>query len=396
LRVVVVCATRVMAALALVAVIGCQPEQRPTPGSVKTIGTPSGTGSVSASGSASVSGPAPAAAAPTAVAESKPAASPGAAVVPSKPDGIYTPTTNREIYQLIASDYQEIVALTNQVNEGKPLPAEEILDIYEHSRLARLGTQMRILRDFAREPARAEEYPEAAQFYASSTFLDDPVIAAINGTGPAAQYSPAQRRQAIQKGVIRIIYHWSRRYMIQARSSLNPGLVDEAWAIYMGKEVDGKYPNSLSGAAVSREGNFNRPGAVDAPLREAMRSAQQAANSKDAAAFATAEQDVYSRYHAIFYLSTARYLNEALKSVLAGNTANATAQQMEGLSYYHSIQPAVARADAAADKAIVAFYTSAPASITMQMRDETLAALNRTASALLLKPEDLVTPASFT
>jgi hypothetical protein len=33
-----------------------------------------------------------------------PAASP--ALPPSKPDGIYTPTTNREIYQAISADYQ--------------------------------------------------------------------------------------------------------------------------------------------------------------------------------------------------------------------------------------------------------------------------------------------------
>jgi hypothetical protein len=381
--------------------LGCQPEQRPTPGSVTTIGTPAGaTGSASVSVSGPQAGPtAPSAAATAApAAAAGPATTPGAspAVVPSKPDGIYSPTTNREIYQLIASDYQEIVALTNQGNEGKPLPTNDILDIYEHSRLARVGTSMRILRDFARDPARAEEYPDAAQFYASPTFLDDPVIAAITGTGSAAQYSPAQRRQAIQKGIIRIIYHWSRRYMAQARGSLNPGLVDEAWAIYMGKEVDGKYPNSLSGVAVSREGNFNRPGSVDVPLREAMRRAQQAAQNKDAAAYEEAERDVYSRYHAIFYLSTVRYLNEALKTVQAGNAASAAVQQMEGLSYYHSIQPTVAEADAEADRAIVAFYTAPPASLTMQLRDTTLAALNRAASALLLKPEDLVTPASFT
>src|SRR5215470_8414129 len=49
---------------------------------------------------------------------------------PTKSDGIYKPNTNREIYQKISTDYQEIAALTNQVNEGK-LPAAEILLLYE-------------------------------------------------------------------------------------------------------------------------------------------------------------------------------------------------------------------------------------------------------------------------
>jgi hypothetical protein len=39
---------------------------------------------------------------------------------PTKSDGIYKPNTNREIYQKISSDYQEIAALTNQLNEGRP------------------------------------------------------------------------------------------------------------------------------------------------------------------------------------------------------------------------------------------------------------------------------------
>src|SRR5215831_14124129 len=50
---------------------------------------------------------------------------------PTKSDGIYKPNTNREIYQKISTDYQEIAALSNHVNEGKPLPAAEILLLYE-------------------------------------------------------------------------------------------------------------------------------------------------------------------------------------------------------------------------------------------------------------------------
>ncbi|MEZ4554017.1 MAG: hypothetical protein R3B59_08920 [Dehalococcoidia bacterium] len=46
-------------------------------------------------------------------------------------------------------------------------------------------------------------------------------------------------------------------------------------AIYVGEERDGKYPNSLAATAQSREGNFNRPGSIDTPLREALSRAQQ-------------------------------------------------------------------------------------------------------------------------
>src|SRR5262245_45245938 len=64
---------------------------------------------------------------------------------PTKSDGVYKPNTNREIYQKISTDYQEIVALTNQVNEGKPLPAAEILLLYEAGKHTRIGLQSRSL-----------------------------------------------------------------------------------------------------------------------------------------------------------------------------------------------------------------------------------------------------------
>src|SRR4051812_3370909 len=73
---------------------------------------------------------------------------PAPAADASASDGIYTPFTNREIYQLIASDYQEISKLTNQVLEGNPLPAGEILSIYEEAKIARIDAQSRPLREF--------------------------------------------------------------------------------------------------------------------------------------------------------------------------------------------------------------------------------------------------------
>ena len=189
--------------------------------------------------------------------------------------------------------------------------------------------------------------------------------------------------------------YWTMRYMAQARGTLNPGLVDEAWAIYMGPEVDGKYSYALSALALSREGNFNRSGAVDVPLRQAMSRAQQAAANKDQAGYEAAEKDTYSRLHTIFYLGTTRYMNESLKSAQGGNADSAAVQLIEGLAFYQTLQPAVAKADAAADKTIVAYLTSPPSALTAQRRDEALAAINRAVDALLLKTADLVTPATF-
>ena len=311
---------------------------------------------------------------------------------PSKSDGIYTPTTYRLPYQLISTDYQEIATLTNQVNEGKPLPSDEIRTIYEKAKNA---TANRAMGAFARDQIRTREFPESVASFCSHTFLDDPVIEAIDGNGSAAGYTSAQRRQAIQKGLTRIIYHWSRKYVQDAAVTLNPGLVDEAWAIYVGEEKDGKYPNSIAAIALSRETNFNRPGSLDVPLREALSRAQQAAAAKDVPAYQVAANDVYSRFNAIFYLGATRYMNESLKAAQAANVIGTGVAQVEGLSYYRSIQPVVAKADAAADKTIVAYLTADASGLTVAARDEALAAINRAADALLLKSTDLVTAATF-
>jgi hypothetical protein len=311
---------------------------------------------------------------------------------PTEGDGIFTPETNREIYQKISTDYQEIVARTNVVNEGQPLPAAEILLLYEAGMHTRIGTSSRSLRGFAREGARASEFPESVAFYESATFLDTPVNDAIAGARSAENYTDAQRRQAIQKGLLRILYHWSLRYVQGAEENLNEGWVEEAWAIYVGEPGDdGSYPNSLSALARSREGNFGREGTIDTPMREAMARAQQAAKADDEAAYLAAAEDIYSRFNAIFYLATVRYLGESVKSAEAGDTDAAGVQLVEGLGFYQSIQPQVSAADPAADEAIVSFYTSDPASVTPEARDAALEALNGTATALLLEQSDLVT-----
>jgi hypothetical protein len=313
----------------------------------------------------------------------------------SAPDGIYSPFTNRDIYQRISGDFQEISRLTNQVLEGRPLPAGEILTVYEEARVARVGEEARQLRGFARDPARVQDFPESAAFYGSATFLDDPVIDAIVGIRSAEGYTPGQRREAIQKGIQRILYHWAARYVLVGAERLNPGVIDEAWAIYMGQPMDGSYPNSLAATARSREQNFNRLGSIDAPLRQALSDAHQAAGKGDAAAYAEAARRVYSRFNAIFYLGAARYMNEPLRSVDRGDADAAAVQLAEGYAFYRSIQPTVGTGDPEADATIVAYFLSDPLTLSTQRRNDALAALNRAFKALLLEPGDMVTPATF-
>ena len=310
---------------------------------------------------------------------------------PTKSDGYYTPTTNREIYQKISSDYQEIAKLTNVINEGDPLPAADILLLYEVGSHTRIGNQSRTLRSFARSPRRATDFPDAADFYGSASFLDSPVSRAISGRGAAEEYTDAQRRQAINKGVLRILYHWVKFYMIVGQDRMSSRLIDEAWAIYVGEEVDGEYPNSLAATARSREANFGREGTIDVPLRQAMDRARQAADDGDTEALEKATQEVYSRLNAIFYLGTVRYIGRVLDDAEAGDHDTLGVHQVEALAFYQSIQPKVAKADPSANDTIIAFLEAEPNGITTASRDAALAALNTAASALLLEQSDLVT-----
>ena len=308
---------------------------------------------------------------------------------PTASDGYFNATTNREIYQKISSDYQEIATLTNQINEGKPLPAAEILLMYEAGIHTRLGPQSRTLRSFANHPRRATDFPVATEFYGTSSFLNSPVNNAIRGRGAAADYTDAQKRQAINKGILRILYHWSKFYMIIGAEQMRSGLIDEAWAVYVGEEVNGGYPNSLSALARSREGNFGREGTIDIPLRQAMERARQAAEAGDRAAMDAAVREVYSRYNAIFYLATVRYIGVSYNDVAEGKDPGT--HLVEALAFNQSIQPEVAQASPDADATIVAFLESAPDQITAQSRDAALDALNSVADALLLSQSDLVT-----
>jgi hypothetical protein len=403
----------------VLAAVACQAEQRPGTvqrigpgGSPQTSGSPQPSGSPQAGGpqSGTVYGPGglPAPGAPQSGTVYGPGGLPAPAASSSGPtpgETYYTPLNNVALYQLIALDFQEISQLTNEVTQGRPLPSAEILNVYENGKHARVGTTFRMLRTFARADARQREFPEAARFFNSPSFIDDPVYDAIQGTGSAANYTPAQRRQAIQKGVQRVMAYWFLQELITAEmrvrdGNTNPATggprnIDEAWAIYMGPPQATGFPLSLSATATSRETNFRRQGQIDRPLREGLQRAQRAAADGNLSDFQSARRDVESRLNAMFYLASARYLNEAFRAAQGGNAANATGSQMEGLAFYMAIQPKVAAADPAADQAVAAYYRADPTTLSQSRRDEALAALNRTIEALGLRPEDRVTPADF-
>ena len=227
-------------------------------GSVSGTGTGSGSGTGSASGtgtgtgSASGTGTGNGSASGTATGYRAAAGETGGLTIPTnlspetsgptKSDGYYTPTTNREIYQKIATDYQELAKFTNVFKEGRPLPAAEISLLYEAGTHTRIGPQSRTLRSFATGTSPAKYFPESAEFYGSDSFLDDPIENAVRQRGEAEDYCDAQRRQAINKSALRILYHWSKFYMIIGGTYMRSGLVDESWAIYVVEEVDGGTP----------------------------------------------------------------------------------------------------------------------------------------------------------
>jgi hypothetical protein len=178
--------------------------------------------------------------------------------------------------------------------------------------------------------------------------------------------------------------YWVQQELLTAEMRLRDGNtgptgapqnVDEAWAIYMGVPEGTGFPSSLSATAVQR--------------------AQRAALAGNMADFQAARRDTEGRLTAVFYLASARSMHEALQTAQAGNRDAAAAQQVEGFSFYLTIQPKVATADSAADQAIVAYYRADPGTLTPARRNETLAALNRAGSALGLQQRDLLSPTDF-
>ena len=109
--------------------------------------------------------------------------------------------------ELSVSAAVAVTAFTTLFKEGKSLPAAEIWLLYEAGAHTRMGNSSRTLHSFARDPRRATDFPVATEFYESAKFLDALIPNAIRGRGEAENYTDAQKRQAINKGLLKIIYH---------------------------------------------------------------------------------------------------------------------------------------------------------------------------------------------
>src|SRR5687768_13824239 len=117
----------------IIGATACQPEQRP--GTVERIGGGSGAQQAGSPQTGTVYGPGglPVPGAPASGTVYGPGGLPAPAASLSGPtpgETYYTPVSNAAIYQLLALDFQEISQLTNAVNDGRPLPSAEILNIY--------------------------------------------------------------------------------------------------------------------------------------------------------------------------------------------------------------------------------------------------------------------------
>ncbi|MCY4557034.1 MAG: hypothetical protein OXF79_11765 [Chloroflexi bacterium] len=210
------------------------------------------------------------------------------------PGGYCHPPKNREIYEKISTDYQEIAKLTNVIRDGQPFLAVKIWLLCEAGSHVRLCGPSRTLRAFTAGPTVGTYFPDSAKIFGSATFLDYPIENVILGRREAENYTDAQKRQAVNKGMLRILYHCLKFYMIIGQDRISSRLIDEARAVYVCEVVDRAYPNSLAAVAQAREGNFGRQGTVDIPLREAMYQARQPADNGNAAALKTATNEVSS------------------------------------------------------------------------------------------------------
>ncbi|OGS01315.1 MAG: hypothetical protein A2V88_15850 [Elusimicrobia bacterium RBG_16_66_12] len=386
-------ATLLIGALVLVACSDDEETETET-GTAETA-TPAATATPTATGSA---------AEPGSVSGSVTGAEP--AVSTSTSDEIYTPVSDVDAHLALALDVRDIAALL----KASPVDYTAIGQIYSEGKNSqRSDGTFRTLKGFATDPGRAEQLADAAALYGSPTFLDDEISAVLNGTGIAAGWTDGQREQAVNKGILRILYYWVLDEMGSAKADLAAGEVDpadgaphawdEAWAFYVGAaDEGGARPYALAATALKREADYKKEGLINEPLRQALADGLEAIEEGDAAALDEAEKRVMSRLNAIFYIATARYFNNAYAAAAKGDTSATAVALVEGLSFYRTIQPIVAVADPEADEIISAFYQrGADGPITVEERDAALAALNERAvtNEMGLQVTDMLTPASY-
>lgn len=315
----------------------------------------------------------------------------------------YTPVSDVEAHAALALDLADARELMASAADGGAVDWQAVLAIYtEGGNSLRGDGTARTFQSLATDEAVLAQFPDGPSVYGSPSFLDDHVIAGLEGTGRGAGLSDNARRQLVDKGLQVILYGKVLQELEAARAKIEEGNtadsdgaqhnVDEAWAFYVGAaEADGRRPHSLSNTARSREENFGQEGKVDTPLQEALAEALEAARAGDIGGFDDAAADVRGYLNTVFYLATLRYSAEA-----AGDTdpAEREAHLAEGWAFSRSILAIVgAASDDAAATIDIVYSAAAAEAVPAGATDEVYAALNSAAvlEALGIDDEIVIT-----
>lgn len=81
---------------------------------------------------------------------------------------------------------------------------------------------------------RAPSVSAPTEFYGSDPFLDDPIENVIRGRRESGELQRCQKRQAVNRGMLRVLCHWSKFCMTIGADHMISRLIDEAWAVYVG------------------------------------------------------------------------------------------------------------------------------------------------------------------
>ncbi|MBM3941250.1 MAG: hypothetical protein FJ318_10325 [SAR202 cluster bacterium] len=368
----------VLALVGLLALAGCQGEDRPGSVTVDANGTPtSGSVSSSNSGIGNAGGNQGGTASPTAA--------------------LYTPVSNVDAYFQWPVDRADILA---EIAEGDWAGARAI---YENGKnFVRADGTLRSLKSAATDPNVLAMFPNGPQVYGSEQFIDGIIAPALTGTGMAAGLPDGARRQMVDKGLQMALYGKALQELASARTRLQQGntdnatgvphVVDEAAAIILGApNAEGVRSYSLSATARSREANFGLQGAIDTPLQVELTRLLQAAQRRDLAAYDEARDRVLGYLNAIFYLATLRYGTSAVNAAVGDRLV----PLYEGWTFFQTIRATVAQASSSGADRIAALYTSDPATVTDAVPQEIYGILNQPAvlDALRIPPHVVVTKA---
>jgi hypothetical protein len=315
----------------------------------------------------------------------------------SKGDDVYKPHSNVEDEAAVALDAADIVQAANQ---GELTPAD-MRGVYENGKHAK-GSSVQSL---ARDETLAQQFPTEARYFGTPSFLDAPLTDALNGSGAAADYSPAQRRQVVTAGLQRVMAYTMIRQMQIAEEKLRKGdpdpddrshnYVDRAWAFYTASAEGEQRPGSLAMTAAELERALGRSGTIDQPLRAALVIMQDGASRRNLDEFLPARHTVEERLHTIFFLATAQQMAEGLRAAERGDLAGAAARQVQGLTAYAAIQPLIAESNPSADQTITTYFKLGPAELSADRLATALDALNQASAALSLQAADQVSLADL-